>query len=443
MTTPASLFATPASDITVDRIRGLIASTPAESLTVEYKREFTRDLVEGVAAMVNTYGGLILVGVTDERLPDRLVGVNSETQVQIANACHDSLEPPWVPEMIVVPLSDAPDTLSILILRIDPGRAPRPLLFKGWAPIRLPGRNAKADRLRLRELFTEAASASRATGAGFIGQRGLPPAQQVEAWPDPIPVDFLVRSGLVLPVAEDKSWRPLSDRQVDALATALDGSPLGSLLSMWSGSLGAADFNRFLREGFNRARHARLVSAGVGDLAEVPHPIEAIAEVNLPDKYGSPNSNLTLTLDLIVRARLAYAASGFPGPLNWRLGVPELFAILDSFLATLTDDRVVQPLADLAGVDREVVGLPAMLYFTTGPAVADLLHLSGLAPIPDAGPSGGANLYCDPSLDLGDPEERQHQVVAWLQQIALDAGLRGMEQVLDGFLPGRSAESST
>ena len=440
MTTPASLFATPAPDITLDRIRGLIQSTPSESLTVEYKGQFTRDLVECVAAMANSYGGLIVVGVTDDRLPERLVGVADEVAVQIANSCHDSLEPPWVPEMITIPLPNTPDELNILILRIDPALAPRPLLYRGFAPIRLPGRNAKADRLRLAGLFAGASSPARGGAGGVIGSRGMPPAQQLRAWPEPIPVDFLVRSGLVLPVAEDRIWRPLSDRGVDALATALWAASPGTLVRLWSGPLGATDLSSFRRQGFNRARHARLVSEAVSQSQEVPHPAEAIAEINLPDRYGSPNSSLTFTLDFVVRARLAHAAAGFPAPLNWRLSVSQLYAILDAFLTGLTDESVVQPLADLAGIDRQLVGQPAMLYFATGPIVVDLLDLHGLSPIPDAGPSGGADLFADPSLDLRDPNERQEQVLSWLEQIALDAGLRGMEGVIGGFLPGRPVE---
>jgi hypothetical protein len=441
MTTPTSLFATPAPDFTLERVRGLVQSTPTETLTVEYKREFAHSLVESVAAMANTYGGLILVGVTNEALDDRLVGVSGEVAVQIANACHDTLEPPWVPELIALPLSDAPDALNILVLRVDPVRSPRPLLIKGCAPIRLPGRNAKADRSRLRELFTDASSSPRATTGSYIGQRGLPPPVQVGGWPEPIPTDFMIRSGLVLAVAEHRSWRPLADGRVDALAAALDNSPAGAQLRMWSGVLGATGFSLFHREGFNRARHARLVSGAVGGSQEVPHPIEAIAEINLPDRYGSPNSNLTFTLDFIVQARLAYAAAQFPAPFGWRLGVSQLFGILDSFLCSLTDDVIVQLLAELAGVDGEIVGQPTMLYFATGPLVGDLLDLHGLAPIPDAGFSGGANLYSDPSLDLRDPKERRQQAVTWLEQIALDAGLRGMERVIAEFLPGLATES--
>jgi hypothetical protein len=46
------------------------------------------------------------------------------------------------------------------------------------------------------------------------------------------------------------------------------------------------------------------------------------------------------------------------------------------------------------------------------------------------GGSHGANLVADPTLDLSDWDERHAQVAAWMQQIALDAGVRGMERLL-------------
>jgi hypothetical protein len=261
----------------------------------------------------------------------------------------------------------------------------------------------------------------------------MPPPQKLAAWPEPLPVDFIVRSGLVLPVAEDRSWLPLSDRGVDGLAAALWESPIGSRIRGWAEGAQAPAVSPFIRQGFNRARHARLVAAAISTSAEVPHPVEGIAEVHLPDQFGAPHSDLTFTVDFVVRTRLTLAATGWPEPLSWRLSAPDLYVVLDGFLAGLTDAAVVQALAELAGLDRVLVRQPAALYFATGPTVVDLLDLHGLSAIPDAGPSGGANLYADPARDLHDPKERRGQVVAWLQQIALDAGLQGMERAIEGL----------
>jgi hypothetical protein len=338
------LFGTPAAEISIERIRELVDTTPIESLTVEYKVQLSKDWVESVAAMANSYGGLILIGVSDALLPDRLVGVPGKVAIQVADACHDSLEPPWVPEIISVPLSEAGDSV-VLVLRVETNRAPRPLLFRHRVPVRLPGRNAPADRLRLAQLFAEGPVASKLTGS-VIGQRGLPGLQKVEAWPEPLPIDFMLHSGLLLPVAEDRSWSPLSERGIDSLAQALDGSPLAGLLKGWGEQLAIPRYSAFTRHGFNRARVSRLVSQVASGHPEVPYPVEAIADTTLPDRYGSPTSSLTFAIDFLVRFRLLYAAAGHSSPsTSWRLSVRELYVAIDFMLATLVDDAVVRALA--------------------------------------------------------------------------------------------------
>jgi hypothetical protein len=246
--------------------------------------------------------------------------------------------------------------------------------------------------------------------------------------------DFAIRSGLVLPVDDSAVWRPLSDRGIDSLATALDGSRVGAVLLAWCGRLGIEAASPFYRSGLNRARTARLVWQAVADQT-VRHPVEAIATVTLPDAYGLPASGLTFTLDLVVRARAFLAAlpdGPQPPPDHW-LTVPQLHELCDALLISLTDAQVAAQLADLAGIDPELVPQPANLNFVTSTDVSELLDISGLKLVPDAGASRGANLMGDPSIDVRDPDERAAQVDSWLQQIGLDAGLRGMERVLEEY----------
>jgi hypothetical protein len=80
MTSLDSIFGCAASDVTIERVRQLVAEAFPESLTIEYKEEYSEGLMESVAAMVNSYGGVILVGVSDQR---DLVGVPEEAVVQI------------------------------------------------------------------------------------------------------------------------------------------------------------------------------------------------------------------------------------------------------------------------------------------------------------------------------------------------------------------------
>jgi hypothetical protein len=75
----------------------------------------------------HTYGGLLLVGVTDDRI---VRGVKEKTIESVADHCAAKIEPPWVPEIIAVPLGQGSD-LYVLVLRVVPGHHPRPLLVDG------------------------------------------------------------------------------------------------------------------------------------------------------------------------------------------------------------------------------------------------------------------------------------------------------------------------
>jgi predicted HTH transcriptional regulator len=56
-----------ASDVTIERVRAPVRQVGPESPTVEYKQQMAETIAKGVAALANTYGGLLLVGVADDR----------------------------------------------------------------------------------------------------------------------------------------------------------------------------------------------------------------------------------------------------------------------------------------------------------------------------------------------------------------------------------------
>jgi predicted HTH transcriptional regulator len=155
VTSPQSLLYAAPSDITIDRVRALVKQIGPESPTIEYKEQMADTIARGVAALANTYGGLLLVGVTDGRI---VKGVKEKAIESVAEHCAAKIEPPWVPEIVPVPLGQGSD-LYVLVLRVVPGRHPRPLLIDGVAYVRHQNTSHPADWQRLRELFTEGAAA--------------------------------------------------------------------------------------------------------------------------------------------------------------------------------------------------------------------------------------------------------------------------------------------
>lgn len=79
--------------------------------------------------------------------------------------------------------------------------------------------------------------------------------------------------------------------------------------------------------------------------------------------------------------------------------------------------------------------VPRILHLVSSREIAGYLPPQ-LRSVTEATGSHGAHLQADPALNLSDPEDRGQQVTRWLCQIAADAGLTGMENlVLNGLAP--------
>ncbi|WP_298207630.1 helix-turn-helix domain-containing protein [Ferrimicrobium sp.] len=425
MTSISTLFNCAVDDVTLERVRELVDQGEPEGLTLEYKLQPTPNIAESVAAMANTYGGIIIVGVRDGTSIERLVGITQKQITAIASSIHDTLEPPWEPELIPVAMSEQENRYA-LVIRIDHTVAPRPVLIKGKAPIRLQSRNGVADRSRLRELFTENPVTTQFE-SDWLPQINIRERRQDGT----VEYDFVIRTGLVLPLGDAAKWRPFSEQQVTTLLNALQDPLLQMLPTAWYQQF-LPDCKPFEREGFNRSRSVTAVSRFADRGSSVP-AIEAVVEVKAPRVYGITSGTLQFTLDVIGRIR-EFQTSGHidrDGEQPWQLQIAYLLTLLDGLIALMTKKDVASRLANLAGIDPVRVGQPRRFDFRTGVPVNELLVFNGLTTIADSGPSHGTDgLLADPSLDFADRADRRQRVERWLNQIALDAGMLGMEKAL-------------
>lgn len=428
-----SLFAASAADLTIQRLRTLAARPEqVESLTLEFKREYSTSLLKTIAAMANTYGGLIMVGIVDKAEADRkgcerVVGIDAqETIDKIASGCREKFDPPWEPTFIPVPLDDESGR-SVVVIRVDANVAPRPLLIDLRAPIRLSGQNSTADRDKLLQLAREEPAA----GVLPMGQSLMAPRLNQDN-DGHYNEDFLLRTGINLPMGEAGTWRPLSERSVASLTQALNASPFPrALLNLMQGAVPGS--NGFRQLGHNRSRTARLVWQAVSD-ASVKHPVEAVVTVKLPEVYGStPTAPMaSVTIDVIARVR-QYAESLGHAQWEHRYSVPDLAVLFNGILETVVSHDVVTELARITDIDSALVAQPRELHLAADRSVAHLLRDEGLREIPDAGASSGGIFRANPALDLCVAAERQEQVDDWLRQLGLDAGLSGMEALLERY----------
>src|SRR5450755_2589028 len=157
MSSPGDLYAAPASAIDYEIVRAFVLSAEAaslfsESLTLEAKEKLNKgNVAEAVAALGNTDGGVVLVGVKDKDATgeDRIVGVPKAEHDAVASNLH-ALIPEAMPKITAVAIPGG-DRL-VLVLQVDADAVPHPVTVSGKVLFRIPGHSVPADRRRILDL---------------------------------------------------------------------------------------------------------------------------------------------------------------------------------------------------------------------------------------------------------------------------------------------------
>ncbi|MFB7781912.1 helix-turn-helix domain-containing protein [Streptomyces vinaceus] len=280
-THPHQLFTAPTSAIDAGMVRSFLDLRLEESFTIDYKRNID-SVAETVAAMANTYGGIVLIGVDsdpkDQNLPGLPCGVKPSDKDKLVNKMVTVFDPPgWCPDVIPVTI----EAKTLLVVRIDPDTVPRPLLHSGAAKVRVDGRNSTADRRLLQLLFQQ--DAVEPTVVPGIDPR-FPPDQhlapQHQGIYGPVPPDVVIRASVSRALRHNGVRRRLQGTTIDGLISALSdrqGLPFGSrkhlppaltALAMQAcpgEPLGAWEVDPY----YGHSRFVRI-SAGHGSLSEPP-----------------------------------------------------------------------------------------------------------------------------------------------------------------------------
>jgi hypothetical protein len=227
------LYAAPLAEIRYDDLRDFVLSLEqadalTESAVLELKRERNgKNVVDAVAAMYNTDGGLVLVGVDEKgRGEARFVGVPAGTLDEIVNQLSALLDPRGlVPDIANVALPDGASVVTVV--RVPPGSEHVPVLVAGKALVRLPGQSVPADRRALLELVGRAGR----RGYGRTGQAAFDPANQL-IWAGTTEPDVELRlwGHVVMAPSVAERFRFDTARQ-EAVVAALGSAPLTRLLS--------------------------------------------------------------------------------------------------------------------------------------------------------------------------------------------------------------------
>ena len=119
------LFSKRIDEITYDDVLAFCKEGHEEGIRLDYKVDWPKDLAKIIAAMANTFGGLILVGVDEEdrrpKLPIAGVKFTSKEQLsqKVASIAFDAIYPPLFPEVAVCEFESKghkkPDRVVIII----------------------------------------------------------------------------------------------------------------------------------------------------------------------------------------------------------------------------------------------------------------------------------------------------------------------------------------
>lgn len=241
------LLTAPGDDITLAMVQDFVSLAIPENLTVEYKLGGSKP-IEAVAALANTYGGLILVGVGEEPRgipnPNDIRGVGRLEKDRLVSQMATNFDPPWSPEVIEVALPDSDKV--VLVIRIDRDLVPAPIVLDGRILIRLDGRNVAANRQIIANLIAQAGPTQRlttfrgeATRSPGNHRTAVPPQQGVEQ-PD---LHFRAITSIPLPPGRRRHRMPtgmpkklvasLSRTQLRPLTKALSRRLSGSTATQW------------------------------------------------------------------------------------------------------------------------------------------------------------------------------------------------------------------
>lgn len=240
MPTPEDLYTAPAIEVDYELVKAFVLNAEAanlfsESLTFEAKQKRDKsNVAEAVAALSNTDGGVILVGVKDKDATGegRIVGVPKSEHDAVASNLH-ALIPEAMPEIIAVAIPGG-DRL-VLVLRVDADAVPHPVTVSGKVLFRIPGHSEPADRRRILDLAARDQAAPGTEHAKMSVDRRPWQPKEIVLWPkDDTGKEARLRSavlrvagGLELPRRVfDRPWLGLAARK--AALDALNRSPLRS-----------------------------------------------------------------------------------------------------------------------------------------------------------------------------------------------------------------------
>ncbi len=154
---PTSLF-DPSAKFDWSDIQAFLDQGLPESERIDYKVELNPRVAESIAAMANTRGGIVLVGVDEDAqkrpiLPAKGISIDHIKGGSLGNLCHAGLQPLYVPPHVFVEFPKDPRR-GVMLVQVSPDTAPIPVWVEGKGVlVRIADQNRPADLMTLRTLL--------------------------------------------------------------------------------------------------------------------------------------------------------------------------------------------------------------------------------------------------------------------------------------------------
>lgn len=425
MTIPGrSLYDCPADEVTYADIERFVAEAvasglPGESTTVEFKEKRSGlNVAEAVAAMANTDGGLIFIGIADKGPYDeRIAGIAAAQLDGLIDHLRSFFTP--LPDVVPVAMPTRDDRI-VVVIRVDADEYLHPVVVSGRVVYRVPGSTVSADRRKILDLLSRDHHNSSA---------GLPDAprdpSRMDLWGSSEPgfpaqatafhLDLRVTGGAQLPAS--LSARPwLSSAALSAALTALADS-------YQPNSLGRPEFGYTQSVDWRvRDRRSTWMSLTVASPTDMANglTIDAAAHISVAGRQLVGTVGLRLVN---------------PGPVAIALRLENLFDALQLQVFMLR--RVFSEISSALGASRPVTPAPWQAWLRCGRnfTVPDLVEVSAFTRDSDSLP---AELVFVP-MDAGSwTDDVVIELVRnWLEVALLDLGLRDFEAELDRITSDR------
>lgn len=148
--------------LTFEAVENFVAvgepSAPLEGARLDYKVEANAQVAETASAFSNTDGGLILIGVVDEKgVPIKVPGFSlprrGEPKTHVGNLLADCVRPRLEYDIGV---TKSPSGTYLAVVRVEPGAHPPYMFVRGGANrvlVRTHDSDRKADIRQLEDLF--------------------------------------------------------------------------------------------------------------------------------------------------------------------------------------------------------------------------------------------------------------------------------------------------